>query len=216
MIGGGPQEHGEKIAEFTSYPGAQKAVSELIAADIPAKDIAIVGRGLRSIETITGRLGYATAARTGAINGILLGLLFSAIFVLGTPDAAIQLFIGVMLVGIALGMLMSIVTYTILRRRRDYTSMTQVVADHYEVTVLSRSIHRAREIVGHTVSPVAPPAEPAASGPIAPPQYGERTEPPRYGERVEPGVEAGPEAPADDATGQADPTPGTGTPDAKA
>ena len=53
-----------------------------------------------------------------------------------------------MLVGIALGMLMSIITYSIVRRRRDYTSITQVLADRYEVTVLPRSIHRAREVVG--------------------------------------------------------------------
>ena len=76
MLGGIPQEHGEKIADFATYPAAQKAVSQLVEADIPARDIAIVGHGLRSVETVTGRLGYAAAARSGAVNGILLGLLF--------------------------------------------------------------------------------------------------------------------------------------------
>lgn len=181
-MGGTPQEHGEKIAEFSSYEGAQKSVSQLIASDIPAKDIAIVGRGLRSVETVTGRLGYAAAARTGAINGILLGLLFSAIFVLGTPNAAIQLFVGVMLVGIAVGMLMSIITYTLLRRRRDYTSITQLIADHYEITVLPRSIHRAREILGGAAQVPAAGSvaamPPPTSRPLPPPQYGERIDPP--------------------------------------
>ncbi len=181
-MGGTPQEHGEKIAEFSSYEGAQKSVSQLIASDIPAKDIAIVGRGLRSVETVTGRLGYAAAARTGAINGILLGLLFSAIFVLGTPNAAIQLFVGVMLVGIAVGMLMSIITYTLLRRRRDYTSITQLIADHYEITVLPRSIHRAREILGAAAQVPAAGSvaamPPPTSRPLPPPQYGERIDPP--------------------------------------
>lgn len=175
MMGGTPQEHGETIAEYSSYEGAQKAVSSLIAADIPAKDIAIVGRGLRSVETVTGRLGYAAAARQGAINGILLGLLFSAIFVLGTPNAAIQLFVGVMLVGIAIGMLMSIITYSVLRRRRDYTSITQLIADHYEVTVVPRSLARARQIIG---VPASAPVTPApVIDPDVPPQYGERIEP---------------------------------------
>lgn len=192
MLGGIPQEHGEKIADFATYPAAQKAVSQLVEADIPARDIAIVGHGLRSVETVTGRLGYAAAARSGAVNGILLGLLFSAIFVLGTPNAAIQLFIGVMLVGIALGMLMSIITYSIVRRRRDYTSITQVLADRYEVTVLPRSIHRAREVVGKTVTPAAAHRPPAAPVPVptpdtsTPPQYGERVDPPQYGERLAP------------------------------
>ena len=172
MMGGAPQDHGETIADFASYEGAQQAVSKLIEAEIPAKDIAIVGRGLRSVERVTGRLGYAAAARSGAINGILLGLLFSAIFVLGTPNAALQVFIGVMLVGIALGMLMSIITYSIIRRRRDYTSITQMIAEDYEVTVLPRSLARAREVLGRAQAA----AQPAAPAPIddAPPQYGER------------------------------------------
>jgi len=201
MMGGTPREHGEKIAEFTTYEGAQKAVSKLISSDVPARDIAVVGRGLRSVETITGRLGYAAAARTGAINGILLGLLFSAIFVLGTPDAAIQLFIGVMLVGIALGMLMSIITYSLVRRRRDYTSVTQVIADHYEVTVLPRSIHRAREVVGHTVARAARP-EPVDLS--TPPQYGERIDPATLPAPTGP-AQAGPE-PASPAQPAAEPT----------
>jgi hypothetical protein len=221
MIGGVPREHGEKIAEYTSYEGAQKAVSQLIAGDVPAKDIAIVGRGLRSVETVTGRLGYAAAARSGAVNGILLGLIFSALFVLGTPNAGLQIFVGVMLVGIAMGMLLSLVTFALLRRRRDYTSVTQVIADHYDVTVMPGSISRAREIVGRPVARVAPaaPAPGAAPAPqygeraeapqygerVAPPQYGERVDAPQYGERVDP-PQYGERLPAPEASGDADTT----------
>ncbi|MFT4137238.1 general stress protein [Microbacterium sp.] len=197
MIGGTPREHGETIVGYPSYEGAQQAVSRLIAADIPAKDIAIVGRGLRSVETVTGRLGYAAAARSGAVNGILLGLLFSAFFVLGTPNAAIQLFVGVMLVGIAMGMLMSLVTYSVIRRRRDYTSITQVLADHYDVTVLPRSIHRAREVLGHAAAP-PPPATPPG--------------PPRYGERVDPGPAASQGPGGAQGSAGADRAPGDATP----
>ncbi|GAB3602267.1 hypothetical protein GCM10027411_05050 [Microbacterium aureliae] len=172
----GKDEVGQTVAGYPTYEGAQKAVSALIAGDVPARDIAIVGQGLRSIERVTGRLGYASAARSGAVNGLLLGMLFSAILVLGSPTVPIQAFVGVLFVGIAIGMLMSLVTYTIVRRRRDFASITQVAADHYEVTVSAANLHRAREILG-TAAPAAP--EPATR-PAVP------AEPPRYGERVEP------------------------------
>lgn len=180
MMGGrlpaGFDQTGETVASFPSYEAAQKAVSALIAGEVPAKHIAIVGTGLRSVERITGKLGYATAARSGAINGLLLGLLFSAIFVIGTPSPPIQLFVGVLIVGIAIGMLLSIITFTIVRRRRDFASVVQVVADHYEVSVSAESIHRAREVLGS-----------GASAPTPTPSLDDLSEPPRYGERIVPG-----------------------------
>ncbi len=233
-MGGVPTVTGEKVAEYTSYEAAQKAVSTLIAADVPAREIAIVGDNLRSIETVTGRLGYAAAARTGAINGILFGLILSLVFVFGTPDAAIQLFLGVMLVGVALGMLMSLITYALLRRRRDYASVTQVVAERYEVTVHAGSIHRARGALGVAERPA--PAAPAVVD-DAPPRYGERIDPTATptGERPAPGPStptpaapapaAGPAAPATgspaaspvapgpDGAPSGDPAPGPDLPD---
>jgi hypothetical protein len=196
MMGGrvpqGRGDVGEAVASFTTYEAAQKAVSALIAGDVPAREIAIVGRGLRSIERVTGRLGYAAAARSGAINGVLLGLFFSAILVLGNPSVPIQAFVGVLFVGIAIGMLLSIVTYSFVRRRRDFASVMQVTADSYEVTVSASAIQRARQILG-TAMPAASPASPASpsrttAAPVAPvasapPDSAER---PRYGERVAP------------------------------
>ncbi len=171
----GSAETGETVASFTQYEGAQKAVSALIAAEVPAKEIAIVGAGLRSIERITGRLGYATAARSGAINGLMLGVLFSFIFVLGAPTVQIQAFVGVLLVGIAIGMLLNILMFSIVRRRRDYASVMQVVADHYEVKVAPTSVHKARTALG--TAPTATRPSSAAPRSDAPPRYGERITP---------------------------------------
>ena len=189
MMGGrfpqGSAEVGQTVASFPTYEAAQKTVSSLIAAEVPARDIAIVGQGLRSIERITGRLGYASAARSGAINGVLLGLLFSAILVIGSPSVPIQAFVGVLFVGIAIGMLFSIVTYSFVRRRRDYASVMQVVADHYEVTVAATSVHRARQVLGpQSAEAPARPAAPATTAPAESAPQPESPEPPRYGERV--------------------------------
>jgi hypothetical protein len=199
----GSAEAGETVASFSQYEKAQKAVSSLIAADVPAKEIAIVGQGLRSIERVTGRLGYAAAARSGAVNGLVLGVLFAFIFVLGTPTVAIQAFVGVLLVGMAVGMLLSLVTYSIVRRRRDYASVMQVVADHYDVRVMASSLHRARAALGAAQTAEsgvpAPAARPAPARSAHPhpapadetPQSRTEQEPPRYGERIDPAAKPG-------------------------
>lgn len=170
---------GETVASVPEYEAAQKTVSKLIAAEVPARDIAIVGQGVRTIERVTGRLGYAAAARSGAVNGVLIGLLLSAILVIGNPDAPIQLFVGFVFIGVAIGMILSLVTYAIIRRRRDFASVTQLAADHYEVTVLPASLAKAREALG----------TPARTQVVRPPV--DLDEPPRYGERVAPGADAG-------------------------
>lgn len=176
---------GEVVASMRDYEKAQKTVSQLIAAEVPARDIAIIGQSVRTIERITGRLGYAAAARSGAINGILIGLFLSAILVLGTPDVPIQLFVGFVLIGVAVGMLMSLVTYAIVRRRRDFASVTQFAADHYEVTVQPTSLAKARAALG---SGRQTPVRPAVN----------LDEPPRYGERIQPGSNAPTPAPVPD------------------
>ncbi|MEV8272550.1 general stress protein [Microbacterium sp. NPDC077184] len=177
---------GQTVAGYSTYEAAQKAVSTLIGAEIPARHIAIVGSGLRSVERVTGRLGYATAARSGALNGLLLGLLFAAVLVIGSPTLPIPVFLGVLFVGIALGMLLSLTTYSLVRKRRDYASVIHVVADHYDVTVPASDLARARAALG--VGAAAP------AGPRPP----EDSEPPRYGERVTPSPPASTDAGADD------------------
>lgn len=203
------RDEGEIVASTRDYEGAQKTVSKLIAQEVPARDIAIIGQSVRTVERITGRLGYAAAARSGAINGVLIGLFLSAILVIGNPEVPIQLFVGFVFIGVALGMLLSLVTYAIVRRRRDFASVTQFAADHYEVRVQASSLAKARLALGA--------AKPA---PVRAPV--DLDEPPRYGERITPGSQpapapvpptAPPVAPEDPTPGPA-PTPPLGGPEA--
>ncbi|WP_311243122.1 general stress protein [Microbacterium sp. WCS2018Hpa-23] len=177
------RDEGEIVASTRDYEGAQKTVSKLIAQEVPARDIAIIGQSVRTVERITGRLGYAAAARSGAINGVLIGLFLSAILVIGNPEVPIQLFVGFVFIGVALGMLLSLVTYAIVRRRRDFASVTQFAADHYEVRVQAASLAKARLALGA--------AKPA---PVRAPV--DLDEPPRYGERITPGGHTAPTPPA--------------------
>ncbi len=177
MMGGiprTPQNVGETIATYAEYEAAQKAVTKLIESEVPARQISIVWANLRAVEMVTGRLGYGRAARSGAHNGAMLGLLFGAIYTLLSPEASLQLLLGCMLVGTALGMVMQLLSYRMVRRRRDYSSTTQPVADHYEVAVAAEHASTARRILGQqprTREVVRP------SGPLPPPQFGIRIDP---------------------------------------
>ena len=90
---------------------------------------------------------------------------------LGNPEVPIQLFVGFVFIGVALGMLLSLVTYAIVRRRRDFASVTQFAADHYEVRVQATSLAKARQVLG-AVRPAT----------VRPPVN--LDEPPKYGERI--------------------------------
>lgn len=200
-----PQNVGETVAQYPDYSAAQKAVGALIEADIPAREISIVWAGLRAVEMITGRLGYARAAWSGALNGAILGLLFGAVYMLVAPELSIQVLLGCMLVGTALGMVMQLTSYAVVRRRREFSSVTQPVADHYEIAVAGSHVSTARRVLAQRGMAGRPPA--GASGPASvatPPQAPETLPPPRYGVRIDPATNrpvppaaAAPEPPAE-------------------
>ena len=167
---------GETVATYSKYEGAQRAVSKLIENEIPARDIAIVGKGLRSIEKITGKLGWGRAAWQGAMNGLFLGLLISAFAAIWMPEAAMAMIGGIILIGVAFGMALRILNYSLVRRRRDYASMMTITADRYEVTVVGVYTGKARELLG-TAKPRTTVSRPPS---MDPPQYGVRiTDQPR-------------------------------------
>ncbi|MGO1848261.1 general stress protein [Microbacterium sp. JB110] len=177
MLGGNvrsPKNVGETVAKYDEYEAAQKAVGKLIEAEVPAREISIVWAGLRAVEMITGRLGYGRAAWSGALNGAILGLLFGAIYTLLSPEATLQLLVGFMLVGMALGMVMQLLSYRIVRRRREYMSATSPVADHYEIAVQQEHAATARRVLGQ---PGQERRAPQPTGPLPPPQYGIRIDP---------------------------------------
>lgn len=177
MLGGNvrsPKNVGETVAKYDEYEAAQKAVGKLIEAEVPAREISIVWAGLRAVEMITGRLGYGRAAWSGALNGAILGLLFGAIYTLLSPEATLQLLVGFMLVGMALGMVMQLLSYRIVRKRREYMSATSPVADHYEIAVQQKHAATARRVLGQ---PGQERQAPQPTGPLPPPQYGIRIDP---------------------------------------
>ena len=165
-------EVGETVATYKKYEGAQRAVSKLIEHEVPARDIAIVGRSLRSVEKITGKLGWARAARQGALNGIMLGLLFAAFAIIWLPEVQTAVVGGILLIGVGFGMALRLLNYSVVRRRRDFASVMTITADHYEVAVSHAHVATSRRVLGteRTRTVVSqPPSD----------------EPPKYGIRID-------------------------------
>ncbi|HET8780370.1 MAG TPA: general stress protein [Agromyces sp.] len=176
---------GETIASFETYGEAQAAVDTLAKASFSVKELAIVGTDLTSVERITGTLSWGRAAGAGALSGAWFGTFLGLLFFIFSPTGAgLGILISAVLIGAGFGMIFSVVSYSLNRRRRDFTSVAQVLATRYAIITEAAHADRARSVLGVTDAPApAPPAAPQAA-----PEPD--TQPPAYGEKAESGEAA--------------------------
>ncbi|WP_245741726.1 general stress protein [Herbiconiux ginsengi] len=145
---------GEVVATFDSYQEAQAAVDRLAHAEFPLREVSIVGSDLKSVERVTGKLSYGRSALAGALSGLWVGLFFGLLLVLLSPTGTTPLFIGAAaLIGAGFGLFFNIAVYSIGRRRRDFTSVMQVIATSYSVLVGAEFANRARNLLDAPAAP---------------------------------------------------------------
>lgn len=186
---------GEPVASYRTYLEAQKAVDALADAAFPVQHVTIVGTDLRMVERVIRRLSYPSAALGGFASGAWFGLFVGLLLTLFSPPNSASVLLPAILFGGAFGLLFSVITYAMTRKRRDFASASQIVATSYSVLCHAEHAHKARAIlqdVGGVVSgwpagtavpaaPVGPrpsdptasyppPAVPAPAAPPAPPQ----------------------------------------------
>ncbi|MFF2277378.1 general stress protein [Agromyces sp. NPDC058126] len=162
---------GETVASFESYAEAQAAVDRLSKAEFPVKELAIVGTDLTSVERITGKLTWSRAAGAGALSGAWFGLFLGLLFFIFAPSGASLGILGAaVLIGAGFGMIFSVVSYSVNRRRRDFTSVMQVLATRYAIIAEPAHVSRARTVLGTSgqVFPPAPGQAPVAAPPAPP------------------------------------------------
>lgn len=133
---------------FESYSEAQSAVDRLAHADFPVTQVSIVGTDLTSVERVTGKMSYARAAGAGALSGVWFGAFLGLVMFLFSPATDFSLLGAAIALGAGFGMLFGIVSYSLTRRRRDFTSVMQVVATRYALIVEPSLSLRARTILG--------------------------------------------------------------------
>lgn len=188
---------GEEVASFASYAQAQFAVDALSDEGFPVEHLAIMGTDLRQIEHITGRMSWGRAAAGGLTSGASMGLFFGLLLALmgsGQLGTAGILLLAIV-IGAMWGLTFNLFSYAAMRGRRDFTSVSAVVAARYSILASAYAEDAAQALadVPGNLSRGGEPARRAAEarrraaltsqGPTA---FGSRPdEQPRFGVRIE-------------------------------
>lgn len=153
-------EFPQSLAVYDDYADAQKSVDFLSDNAFPVQNCMIVGTDLKQIERITGRLTNGRVAALGAMSGLWLGLFVGLILsFFGEQDNVLAMVLATALMGAAFGTIWSLLGYLATRGRRDFSSVTAVVATRYEVLVEHKLLGQAQELLrqlpGATPNPFA-------------------------------------------------------------
>ena len=136
------------VARFDDYETAQRAVDRLSDDGFPVENLDIVGSELRLVERVTGRLTRGRAAGAGALSGLWAGLLLGILIGLFTSGHS---FLAVAATGAALGVLWGAVlgymAHAGTRGQRDFSSVRQLVATHYDLIARGGTVDRARNLL---------------------------------------------------------------------
>lgn len=175
---------GELLGRYNTYLDAQKVVDYLADNDFPVANITIVGNDLKSVERVTAKLSYPKVAAAGAAQGAMFGVFVGLVLTIFSPGSnAVAQILSSVGIGMAIWMLVGVVSYSFRRGKRDFASQSQVLATSYDVVVAFSHAHAARAMAAKLpMSRVAadngvgahhPPVQPQAQPPLA--QHGPAT-----------------------------------------
>lgn len=193
---------GEEVASFATYAEAQHAVDSLSDDGFPVQYLAIIGTDLRQVERITGRMSWGRAVASGAGAGLWIGIFFAAMMGMFSPSGTTGVTIAAaVLMGVVWGILFQAVAYGLTRGKRDFTSVSQVVASRYSIIAAERASEAAQALasVAGNLTRGGEAARRAerrraardGAGAGAPTAFGSRLdEQPRFGVRVPEGTSA--------------------------
>ena len=136
------------LGTFEKYDDAQRAVDYLSDEEFAVQNCMIVGTELKQVERVTGRLTYARAALAGAASGAWMGLFVGLLLGLFSNGGSwlVAVLTGV-LFGVVFGIALGLAGYAATGGRRDFTSVSQVVATRYEVLVEHKLLAQAQELL---------------------------------------------------------------------
>jgi hypothetical protein len=129
------------------YEQAQSVVDFLSDHEFPVQNCLIVGTDLKQVERVTGRLTTGKVAAGGLLSGLWTGLFIGLLLsIFGTGDT-LAILASTLLFGAVFGLVLALAGYAATRGRRDFTSVSQVVATRYEVLVEHKLAEQARQLL---------------------------------------------------------------------
>lgn len=137
----------QSLGVYDDYAAAQKAVDFLADNEFPVENCLIVGTDLKQMERVTGRLTTGGVALGGLLSGVWLGLFVGLIFSMFGDENAIATILSTALFGALFGVVWALVGYAATRGRRDFSSVSMIVATRYEVLVEHKHAARGRELL---------------------------------------------------------------------
>ena len=146
-IGGLILQYPMLLGAYDKYEDAQKAVDYLSDNEFAVENCMIVGTNLRQVERVTGRLTRGRVAGAGALSGMWMGLFVGLIFALFDPNSSTWTVPATVAFGAVFGVVWALLGYAATKGRRDFTSVSQVVATRYEVLVEHKLAEQGRELL---------------------------------------------------------------------
>jgi len=135
------------LGVFDKYEQAQEAVDYLSDHEFPVQNCLIVGTDLKQVERVTGRLTHGKVAAGGALSGLWMGIFVGIIVSLFGSGSTFAVIVSTAVFGVAFGLVWALAGYAATRGRRDFTSVSQVVATRYEVLVEHKFAAQGRELL---------------------------------------------------------------------
>ena len=146
-IGGLILQYPMLLGAYDKYEDAQKAVDYLSDNEFAVENCMIVGTNLRQVERVTGRLTRGRVAGAGALSGMWMGLFVGLIFALFDPNSSQWTVLATVAFGAVFGVVWALLGYAATKGRRDFTSVSQVVATRYEVLVEHKLAEQGRALL---------------------------------------------------------------------
>lgn len=129
----GPQH---LLGQFPTYSAAERVVDTLSDKGFPVQHCRIVGTGLRTVESVTGRLTGAGAAKAGAVSGAWFGLMFGLLLGLfSNVSGWLPVVLGSTAITAVWMALFGFLAHRATGGRRDFRSTQGLEAEQYAIYV---------------------------------------------------------------------------------